>query len=138
MALVYRGTLRKSCLTCCLVVDDSERVTGTPEVGSSTDDNRPMHVSSVGNSRIKLWLFRKNPGESLVGRAFTVTNPLELTLLIDELISCHSKLYDLRERLARSTIPGLEGESVKNGGVVRGQSSDRCCFRDIPILLSLF
>jgi hypothetical protein len=66
------------------------------------------------------------------------TNPLELTLLIDERISCHGKLYDLRERLARNTIPGLEGESVKNGGVVRGQSSDRCCFRDIPILLSLF
>jgi hypothetical protein len=48
--------------------------------------------------------------------AFPVTNPLELILLTDELISCHGKLYDLRECLARSTIPGLEGESVKNGG----------------------
>jgi hypothetical protein len=29
-----------------------------------------MHVSSVGNSRIKLWRFRKNPEESLAGTAF--------------------------------------------------------------------
>jgi hypothetical protein len=38
-------------------------------------ENRPMHVSSVGNSRIKLWRFRKNPGESLAGSAFIRTDP---------------------------------------------------------------
>jgi hypothetical protein len=56
---------------------------------------------------------------------FIVTNPLELTFLTGESVSCHGKLYDLRERLARSTILGLESEPMKNGGVVRGQGGDR-------------
>jgi hypothetical protein len=48
-------------------------------------ENRPMHVSSVGNSRIKLWRFRKNPGESLAGTAFIGTNPiLVLETALDE------------------------------------------------------
>jgi hypothetical protein len=48
-------------------------------------ENRPMHVSSVGDSRIKLWRFRKNPGESLAGTAFIGTNPiLVLETALDE------------------------------------------------------
>ena len=53
MARVYRGALRKSCLTCRVIVDDSEQVTGTPKGGSSTRDNRSSHSST--------WFVAANP-----------------------------------------------------------------------------
>jgi len=44
---VYRGALRKSCLTCRVIVDDSEQVTGTPQGGSSTRENSQYGVTGA-------------------------------------------------------------------------------------------
>ena len=82
----------------------------------------PVQILDVSGP---LEVFSRAPGYEVQLGAFTVTNPLELTFLAGESVSCHGKLYDLRERLARSTILGLESEPMKNGGVVRGQGGDR-------------